>query len=92
MESNKESKILRNKRHLKVENLIKKGEKNPQYLKQTIFAYIKAVNYLSHGVNKRKLQNVRDHNLIELLKKKYPDEFKICLSEYEKKYGKDMKK
>ncbi len=92
METNKESKILGNKRHLKVDNLIKKGGKNPQYLKQTIFAYIKAVNDLYRGVNKRKLQNIRDHNLIELFKEKYSDEFKICLLEYEKKYGKDTKK
>ena len=92
MKENKEPKILRRKRHIKVENLIKKGEKNPQYLKQTIFAYMKAVGDLYRGVNKRKLQNIRDHNLIELFKEKYLDEFKICLLEYQKRYGKDTKK
>ena len=92
MKEHTESKILRNKWHLKVESLIKKGEKNPQYLKQTIFAHVKAMNDLYRGIKKRKLQNIRDHNLIELFKEKYSDEFKICLLEYETMYGKDKKK
>lgn len=59
---------------------------------QRKFNYYRKLNLKYRHLNfKRKEQNRRDHNFMEIFQKNYPELHDKCRKEYDAKYGKDIK-
>ncbi len=72
----------------KAYNILQKNKRNALI---AVTHILKQHDFLSKAHERAQIQKQRNHNLIEVFKKRYPNEFKICLIEYENKYGKSMR-
>lgn len=68
--------------------LVAKSRKSPQYVRDTILTYMNQLHKATFGTRNRKIQNIRDHNLIDTFRETYPREFKIALIKHDVKFGK----
>ena len=72
----------------KAHNILQKNEKEAM---KAITHILKQHNLLSKAHERAQIQKQRNHDLIEVFKERYPDEFKLCLIAYENKYGKSIR-
>lgn len=74
--------------HRRANQLVLKSQKSPQYVRDTILTYMYHLHKATFGSRNRKIQNIRDGNLIDIFMETYPREFKIALIKYDAKFGK----
>lgn len=78
-----ETKQEKGQMKMKVNNIIQSIKSgNTQFGEYSIYGLYKLCNRLRKSNEKRKIQNMKDHNLLSIFKEKYPKEFLDSLKEY----------